>query len=124
MSRDWKGKPGKVGVNFKPIESVEHCFQHPLTNTRQGLTEDRIWLYSSVTRDSILKGLLEIRDTQRITDPNPEEKYQDLDHFSRDLTELARLGKLDPVIGRDDEIRYGRPTQLEKRLEEMNLKLA
>jgi ATP-dependent Clp protease ATP-binding subunit ClpB len=49
--------------------------------------------------------LLEIRGTQRITDPNPEEKYQALERFSRDLTDLARLGKLDPVIGRDEEIR-------------------
>jgi ATP-dependent Clp protease ATP-binding subunit ClpB len=58
-----------------------------------------------VTRDAILKVLMDIRGSQRITDPNPEEKYQALDKFSRDLTELARLGKLDPVIGRDDEIR-------------------
>ncbi|MGD9366000.1 MAG: ATP-dependent chaperone ClpB [Desulfobacteraceae bacterium] len=58
-----------------------------------------------VARDSILKVLMDIRGTQRITDPNPEEKYQALDKFSRDLTELAHLGKLDPVIGRDDEIR-------------------
>jgi ATP-dependent Clp protease ATP-binding subunit ClpB len=48
---------------------------------------------------------MDIRGTQRITDPNPEEKYQALDKFSRDLTALARLGKLDPVIGRDEEIR-------------------
>jgi len=47
----------------------------------------------------------DIRGTQRITDPNPEEKYQALQRFSRDLTDLARLGKLDPVIGRDEEIR-------------------
>jgi len=60
---------------------------------------------SGFTRENILKVLLDIRGTQRITDPNPEEKYQALDKFSRDLTELARLGKLDPVIGRDDEIR-------------------
>ena len=58
-----------------------------------------------VTRDSILKVLMDIRGSQRITDPNPEEKYQALEKFSRDLTELARLGKIDPVIGRDDEIR-------------------
>ncbi len=58
-----------------------------------------------ITREEILKALMEIRGSQRITDPNPEEKYQALDKFSRDLTELARLGKLDPVIGRDDEIR-------------------
>ena len=58
-----------------------------------------------VVRDSLLKVLMEIRGSQRITDPNPEDKYQALDKFSRDLTELARMGKLDPVIGRDDEIR-------------------
>ncbi len=58
-----------------------------------------------IKRESILKVLLDIRGSQRITDPNPEEKYQALDRFSRDLTDLARLGKLDPVIGRDDEIR-------------------
>ena len=58
-----------------------------------------------VNREAILKVLMEIRGNQRITDPNPEEKYQALEKYSRDLTELARLGKLDPVIGRDEEIR-------------------
>jgi ATP-dependent Clp protease ATP-binding subunit ClpB len=60
---------------------------------------------AGVTRDSILSVLKEIRGKQRITDPNPEDKYQALEKFSRDLTDLARLGKLDPVIGRDEEIR-------------------
>jgi ATP-dependent Clp protease ATP-binding subunit ClpB len=60
---------------------------------------------AGVTREAILKALIEIRGKQRITDPNPEEKYQALEKFSRDLTDLARLGKLDPVIGRDEEIR-------------------
>jgi ATP-dependent Clp protease ATP-binding subunit ClpB len=58
-----------------------------------------------INRNSILKVLMDIRGTQRVTDQNPEEKYQALEKFSRDLTQLARLGKLDPVIGRDDEIR-------------------
>ncbi|MFO7750869.1 MAG: ATP-dependent chaperone ClpB [Desulfobacteraceae bacterium] len=58
-----------------------------------------------VTRAAILKVLKEIRGNQTITDQNPEEKYQSLEKFGRDLTELARKGKLDPVIGRDDEIR-------------------
>ncbi len=57
------------------------------------------------SRDKILSALVGIRGAQRITDPNPEEKYQALDKYSRDLTDLARKGKLDPVIGRDDEIR-------------------
>ena len=61
--------------------------------------------HHGITREAILKVLVEIRGSQRITDPNPEEKYQALDKFSRDLTDLARLGKLDPVIGRDEEIR-------------------
>jgi len=58
-----------------------------------------------IDRETILKVLMEIRGNQRITDPNTEEKYQALEKYSRDLTELARLGKLDPVIGRDEEIR-------------------
>ena len=65
----------------------------------------RILAGAGVTRETILKVLVDIRGTQRITDPNPEEKYQALQKFSRDLTDLARLGKLDPVIGRDEEIR-------------------
>jgi len=65
----------------------------------------KILSHYGIIRDSILKVLMDIRGSQRITDPNPEEKYQALDKFSRDLTDLARLGKLDPVIGRDNEIR-------------------
>lgn len=57
------------------------------------------------TSDKVLSAMREIRGAQRVTDPNPEDKYQALKRFSRDLTELARKGKLDPVIGRDDEIR-------------------
>jgi len=58
-----------------------------------------------VTRENILKVLLDIRGTQRVTDQNPEDKYQALKKFGRNLTDLAKKGKLDPVIGRDDEIR-------------------
>ncbi len=58
-----------------------------------------------VTREGLLTALTSIRGTQRITDENPEEKYQALEKYCRDLTELARREKLDPVIGRDDEIR-------------------
>src|SRR5207237_1142819 len=54
---------------------------------------------------AVLTALAEVRGRQRVTDPNPEEKYQALERYGRDLTELARRGKLDPVIGRDDEIR-------------------
>jgi len=58
-----------------------------------------------VNREGILSALKEIRGSQKITDPNPEQKYQALKQYGKDLTELARKGKLDPVIGRDEEIR-------------------
>jgi len=58
-----------------------------------------------VTKDNILKALIDIRGTQRVTDQNPEDKYQALTRFGRELTQEAMSGKLDPVIGRDDEIR-------------------
>ncbi|MBI5577256.1 MAG: ATP-dependent chaperone ClpB [Deltaproteobacteria bacterium] len=57
------------------------------------------------TRESLLSALTAIRGTQRITDENPEDKYQALDKYCRDLTEMARRDKLDPVVGRDDEVR-------------------
>jgi ATP-dependent Clp protease ATP-binding subunit ClpB len=56
-------------------------------------------------RNAILQALVAVRGTQRVTDPNAEDKYQALKRYARDLTDLARRGKLDPVIGRDDEIR-------------------
>ncbi|MGD8521709.1 MAG: ATP-dependent chaperone ClpB [Desulfobacterales bacterium] len=83
--------------------SIEHIFL-AIADEKHGEAASILSRFG-VTRESILKVLLEIRGNQRITDPNPEEKYQALEKFSRDLTDLARLGKLDPVIGRDDEIR-------------------
>ena len=65
----------------------------------------RILKNRGVTKDKILKILVDIRGAQRVTDQNPEDKYQALARYSRDLTELAKKGKLDPVIGRDEEIR-------------------
>ncbi|HEY3268143.1 MAG TPA: ATP-dependent chaperone ClpB [Armatimonadota bacterium] len=58
-----------------------------------------------ITRDAIYAALQDVRGSQRVTDENPEDKYQALERYGRDLTEAARQGKLDPVIGRDDEIR-------------------
>ncbi|GAI85643.1 unnamed protein product, partial [marine sediment metagenome] len=60
---------------------------------------------NGVNKDALLKALVDIRGTERITDQNPEEKYQALKRYTRDLTSLAEQGKLDPVIGRDQEIR-------------------
>jgi ATP-dependent Clp protease ATP-binding subunit ClpB len=58
-----------------------------------------------ITRDKVLQTLAQIRGGQRVTDQNPESKYQALERYGRDLTQLARNNKLDPVIGRDEEIR-------------------
>ena len=83
--------------------SIEHILL-ALCDKKAG-EASRILAAAGVNRDAILKVLMEIRGNQRITDPNPEEKYEALKKFSRDLTDMARSGKLDPVIGRDDEIR-------------------
>ena len=58
-----------------------------------------------VTRDDLLNALVAVRGSHRVTSQNPEEQYQALEKYGRDLTEMARAGKIDPVIGRDDEIR-------------------
>src|SRR5579872_820608 len=60
---------------------------------------------AGATHDAILKALVGVRGSQRITDQNPETKYQALERYAHDVTEMARQGKLDPVIGRDEEIR-------------------
>jgi ATP-dependent Clp protease ATP-binding subunit ClpB len=65
----------------------------------------RILQQHGATRDKILQAMTSIRGSQRVTSQNPETTYQSLEKYGRDLTELARKGKLDPVIGRDDEIR-------------------
>jgi ATP-dependent Clp protease ATP-binding subunit ClpB len=65
----------------------------------------RILKSHGVTSDGLWRALQDVRGNQRVTDENPEAKYQALERYARDLTELARKGKLDPVIGRDEEIR-------------------
>jgi ATP-dependent Clp protease ATP-binding subunit ClpB len=65
----------------------------------------RILQQQGATKDKILQAMTSIRGSQRVTSQNPENTYQSLEKYGRDLTELARKGKLDPVIGRDDEIR-------------------
>jgi len=65
----------------------------------------RILSAGGITRDALLQALVSVRGGQRITDQSPEDKYQALEKFSRDLTAIAAKGDLDPVIGRDDEIR-------------------
>jgi len=83
--------------------SIEHLFIALID--AKDCNASKLLLKQGITKEGILKALMEIRGGQRVTDQNPEEKYKALDKFSRDLTRLARMGKLDPVIGRDDEIR-------------------
>ncbi|HTN42494.1 MAG TPA: ATP-dependent chaperone ClpB [Nitrospiria bacterium] len=82
--------------------SVEHILLGFLAG--DGFTAQLLQRYG-VTKERVLSALVTIRGSQRITDQNPEDKYQALTRYSRNLTDLARRGKLDPVIGRDDEIR-------------------
>lgn len=70
-----------------------------------GSAAARLLQRHGLTTDKAKAALKEIRGSQRVTDPNPEGKYQALERYGRDLTELAENGKLDPVIGRDEEIR-------------------
>ena len=65
----------------------------------------RLLQQRGITKDTILQAMQSVRGSQRVTNQNPEATYQALERYGRDLTELARKGKLDPVIGRDDEIR-------------------
>jgi ATP-dependent Clp protease ATP-binding subunit ClpB len=69
------------------------------------LADNKLMRDAGAAHDGLLKALKEIRGNQRVTDQNPESKYQALEKYGRDLTRLAADGKLDPVIGRDEEIR-------------------
>jgi ATP-dependent Clp protease ATP-binding subunit ClpB len=70
-----------------------------------GPSLEKIFAKHGLKRDAVLRVLAELRGNQRVTDENPEAKFQALDKYGRDLTALARQGKIDPVIGRDEEIR-------------------
>ncbi len=83
--------------------STEHMLL-ALTDLKRDPVQELLARYGA-THDAILKALTAVRGSQRITDQNPEAKYQALERYARDLTEQARRGKLDPVIGRDEEIR-------------------
>jgi len=83
--------------------STEHLLIS-LTDNKQNAA-GKILFEAGVNSTDIFAALKDIRGSQRVTDQNPEEKYQALERYCKDLVELASKGKLDPVIGRDDEIR-------------------
>ncbi len=82
--------------------SIEHLL---LAMTEDGGVAGRIFKEFGLTRERLMRALQEIRGNQRVTSQNPEATYEALERYGRDLTKLAAQGKLDPVIGRDDEIR-------------------
>jgi ATP-dependent Clp protease ATP-binding subunit ClpB len=82
--------------------SIEHLL---LAMTDDGAPAGRILKDLGVTRERLMQALQEVRGSQRVTSPTPEGTYQALERYGRDLTQLAAQGKLDPVIGRDEEIR-------------------
>ncbi|MFZ0827651.1 MAG: ATP-dependent chaperone ClpB [Verrucomicrobiia bacterium] len=83
--------------------STEHLLLGLLDSGGSSLK--KIFAKHGLRRDAVLKALAELRGNQRVTDENPEGKFQALEKYGRDLTALARQGKIDPVIGRDEEIR-------------------
>ncbi|PYK84083.1 MAG: ATP-dependent chaperone ClpB [Verrucomicrobia bacterium] len=85
--------------------SAEHYLLALSTVPQSGIPAAKILKDLGVTRDKLMQALQQVRGSQRVTDQNPEGKYQTLEKYGRDLTELARRGKIDPVIGRDNEIR-------------------
>jgi ATP-dependent Clp protease ATP-binding subunit ClpB len=94
----------KEASNFKDeYVSTEHLLLAATELKRDPARE--ILARHGATHDAILKALTSVRGSQKVTDQNPEDKYQSLARYTRDLTEQARRGKLDPVIGRDEEIR-------------------
>ena len=82
--------------------SVEHYL---LALSDSGVASGKMMKEAGATHAKLMQALQQVRGSQRVTDQNPEGKYQTLEKYGRDLTELARKGKIDPVIGRDDEIR-------------------
>ena len=82
--------------------SAEHFL---LAAAESKSTVGRLLKAAGVTKERLMQALQQVRGSQRVTDQNPEAKYQSLEKYGRDLTEMARKGKIDPVIGRDNEIR-------------------
>jgi len=96
-------KAGEEAENLQDeYISTEHLL---LALVDDGAGARQLLLDSGITRESLMDALKQVRGSARVTDPNPEEKYQALEKYGRDLTVAAASGKLDPVIGRDEEVR-------------------
>ncbi|MDZ4803370.1 MAG: ATP-dependent chaperone ClpB [Candidatus Eisenbacteria bacterium] len=98
-------KAGQEATELKDeYVSTDHLLL-ALTDKVAGNTVQKTLSTAGITREGLLKALVDVRGGQRVTDPGAEDKYQALEKYGRDLTALARREKLDPVIGRDEEIR-------------------
>jgi ATP-dependent Clp protease ATP-binding subunit ClpB len=96
-----EAEAGRLKDEYVSVEHLLLSLASPETPT----DAQRALARAGVTPEAVLKALTQVRGGQRVTDANPEDKYQALSKYGRDLTALARQGKLDPVVGRDDEIR-------------------
>ena len=114
------GGVGRIYINAQIQKVLEHSWNEALRLKDEYVSCEHILVSiielakdelgsiiksQGIKKDDVYKALIDIRGSQRITDPNPEEKYEALKKFGRDLTDMARQGKIDPVIGRDSEIR-------------------
>jgi ATP-dependent Clp protease ATP-binding subunit ClpB len=116
-SQVYGSNPGQVGLSrpasdvLSKAETIARGMQDEYVSTEHILIaltdsiEGKQLAQFGLTRDAILKALVSVRGSQRVTTQNPEDTYQSLEKYGRDLTAAARQGKLDPVIGRDEEIR-------------------
>src|SRR5580698_9933635 len=114
------GAQGQPGLSNRLNKAVEQAFREAANFKDEYISTEHLLLglarekgdpavdallAEGATHDAILKALTAVRGSQRVTDQNPEGKFQALEKYAKDLTDLARKGKLDPVIGRDEEIR-------------------
>ena len=107
MSRELSSALDRADQEAKTLGDAYVSTEHLLLALAEekGTTARQLLSVSGTDRDALLASLEAVRGSHRVTDQSPEQKYQALERFTRDLTEQARKGKLDPVIGRDEEIR-------------------
>src|SRR5512134_904745 len=107
LSRELSSLLDRADRDAKELEDAFVSTEHLLLALAEekGTTARQLLSAAGVDRGELLEALQAVRGSHRVTDQTPEEKYQALQRFTRDLTELARRGKLDPVIGRDEEVR-------------------
>src|SRR5437660_2749606 len=107
LSRELSNVIDRADREAKGLDDAYVSTEHLLLALAEekGTTARQVLTNAGIDRDDLLAALERVRGAHKVTDQEPEQKYQALQRFTRDLTEVARAGKLDPVIGRDEEIR-------------------